>query len=170
MNAPALLAWFQDAVPIFGDHANDILQNQLWVGDINAALDHKWLKTTGITHILSVTSFNAAHIALYPQDFTYKAVFAHDNTGEHIIQHWPDTTAFIKSALASGGKVLVHCKFGRSRSVATLAAYLVAGLQYTPQAALALIRERRPQASPNSFFVFQLYLWGDRQRRLGPPM
>ena len=159
MNAPRLLALFQN-LPVFGDHANDILPNQLWLGDIHAALDANWLKKTGITHIVSVLSFQAEQVAIYPEQFRYLSVFAHDNTRENLKQYWPLTTDFIRGALSRGGKVLVHCKFGRSRSTATLAAYLIAGLDYSPTQALSLIRERRPQVAPNTAFVKQLYDWG----------
>ncbi len=165
MNAATLLALFQE-LPIFGDHANDILPNQLWLGDINAALNLRWLKSTGITHIVSVISFDAAQVARYPSDFKYLTVFAHDSVKQQLLPHWPETTEFIKKALAEGGKVLVHCKFGRSRSAATLAAYLIAGLNYSPMAALALIRERRPQVSPNTSFVQQVYSWAMQHHRL----
>lgn len=33
-----------------------------------------------------------------------------------ILPHFPEAVAFIETALGSGGKVLVHCAAGRSRS------------------------------------------------------
>ncbi len=159
------LAWMQQTLPLFGDHANNIIPGKLWISDISAAMNYSWLKRTGITHILSVTSFPHNKVMFYPDDFVYYTVRAHDNTSTDIMQYWPATTAFIRNALAQGGRVLVHCKFGRSRSVATVAAYLIAELCYTPQQALVLLRSKREQASPNSFFVFQIYSWGMRHKR-----
>jgi serine/threonine/tyrosine-interacting protein len=168
MNKATLLALFQE-LPIFGQHANEILPNQLWLGDINAALNLRWLQSTGITHIVSVISFKEEDVARYKSHFKYLTVFAHDNVDQQLLPHWPRTTLFIQDALEAGGKVLVHCKFGRSRSAATLAAFLVAGLNYSPMAAFSLIRERRPQVCPNTSFVYQLYYWAvehERRRRL----
>ena len=161
------LAWFQCRVPIFGDHVNNIVPNRLWVSDISTALDYSWLKTNGITHIVSVTSFSASEVCAYPKEFIYNVVFAHDNTESDLITHWPNTTAFINDAIENGGKVLVHCKFGRSRSVATVAAYLIWANRISPNEALNYIREHRLQATPTSFFVFQLYLWALSYRQYG---
>ncbi len=54
--------------------------------------------------------------------------------------------------IAGGGKVYSHCAFGRHRSVAMGAAILIAQ-GYAPQAAMNLIKEKRPQADPHVFYI-----------------
>ena len=56
---------------------------------------------------------------------------------------------------AQGG-VLVCCRQGRSRSVVVVCAFLMFRRGMTFQNALALIREKRPVASPNMGFVLLL--------------
>ncbi len=56
------------------------------------------------------------------------------------------------STIAAGGKVYPHCAYGRHRSVAMGAAILVAQ-GYTPHDAMTLIKEKRPQADPDAFYI-----------------
>ena len=54
------------------------------------------------------------------------------------------------------GAVLVHCKAGVSRSVSCIIAYLIRYRDYTYGSALALLKNKRPRAQPNSGFSTQL--------------
>jgi len=66
----------------------------------------------------------------------------------------PVAHAFIMEAISSG-KVLVHCAEGHNRSGLVVAYYLI-GRDYEPmqpQAAIDLIRSKRPGALTNQTFV-----------------
>jgi protein tyrosine phosphatase (PTP) superfamily phosphohydrolase (DUF442 family) len=52
----------------------------------------------------------------------------------------------------SGGSVYAHCQRGRHRGVAMGAAILIA-LGYDPQEAMCLIKEMRPIADPEMFYI-----------------
>jgi protein tyrosine phosphatase (PTP) superfamily phosphohydrolase (DUF442 family) len=54
--------------------------------------------------------------------------------------------------IRDGGRVLTHCAGGRHRGVAMGAAVLVAQ-GYAPEAAMQLIKERRPIADPGIFYI-----------------
>jgi dual specificity MAP kinase phosphatase len=54
--------------------------------------------------------------------------------------------------IQKGGKVYVHCAFGRHRGVAMGACILVA-LGYDPQDAMQLIKTHRPIADPFAFYI-----------------
>jgi protein-tyrosine phosphatase len=54
--------------------------------------------------------------------------------------------------IRGGGSVYTHCSRGRHRSVAMAAAILIAQGQ-SPEAAMALIKERRPQADPGAAHI-----------------
>ncbi|KAF5243605.1 hypothetical protein FANTH_8185 [Fusarium anthophilum] len=47
-----------------------------------------------------------------------------DNANSNLIDHFDETNAFIKHHSGEGRNILIHCKSGRSRSVAVLIAYL----------------------------------------------
>lgn len=64
--------------------------------------------------------------------------------------HWETT---------GSGTVLVHCQAGCSRSVALVAAYIMATRRITPEQAVEMIKARREQSEPNSGFMDQLQLY-----------
>jgi dual specificity MAP kinase phosphatase len=55
-------------------------------------------------------------------------------------------------AIQAGGKVYVHCAYGRHRGVAMGACILIAQ-GYEPEAAMKLISERRLVADPNAYYI-----------------
>ncbi len=62
----------------------------------------------------------------------------------------------------NGGKVYVHCAYGRHRSVAMGSAILIAqGL--SPEAAMLLIKEKRAEADPDIFYIRRRILLFARQ-------
>lgn len=54
--------------------------------------------------------------------------------------------------IRAGGKVYAHCGKGRHRGVAMGAAILIA-LGHPPEAAMELIKARRPIADPDAFYI-----------------
>ena len=62
-------------------------------------------------------------------------------------KHESDIIKFITKGLCHGN-VFVHCSRGVSRSTTSVVLYLMAKRQFRYEAALALIRRRRPQAQP----------------------
>jgi dual specificity phosphatase 12 len=84
---------------------------------LSAALSEQHRLSIGVTHILSVCpdypSTGDNHLAIPVQDSEY----------EDLLVHLPRACRFIESALAGGGRVLVHCVMGISRSATVVAAY-----------------------------------------------
>lgn len=82
-----------------------------------AALSTDVRKGLGITHILSVcteySSTDHNHLTIPVQDSEY----------EDLLIHLPRGCSFIQNALDQGGKVLVHCAMGVSRSPTIVCAY-----------------------------------------------
>lgn len=69
----------------------------------------------------------------------------------------PLTNAFIEECRTAGGRVLVHCNAGVSRSAAVVIGYMLAverGLTY--DGALDRLRAKRPCCRPNDGFAKQL--------------
>ena len=56
------------------------------------------------------------------------------------------------ATISGGGKVLVHCAYGRHRSVAMGAAILIAQ-GYAAHDAMTLVKKQRPQADPDAFYI-----------------
>jgi protein-tyrosine phosphatase len=64
--------------------------------------------------------------------------------------------------IGQGGKVFTHCAYGRHRSVAMGAAILIAQ-GFTAHAAMDLIKQQRPAADPDIFYIKQRILLFARQ-------
>jgi len=82
------------------------------------------LSKNSITHILVV---GALISPAYPnQTWIYKHLDGIlDNSNVNIRQHFKESFTFIEAALNSGGKVLVHCAAGRSRSASIVVGYIM---------------------------------------------
>jgi len=63
---------------------------------------------------------------------------------------------FIDKVRKKGGKVIVHCQVGKSRSVSMVIAYMILYMGYTYNQAYSHIKINRAIANPNYGFVKQL--------------
>merc|ERR1711971_1351686 len=68
-------------------------------------------------------------------------------------QVFTESSNFIHECLINGGKVLVHCKAGKSRSVSLVVAYLMVVTNYGCQQLVGYVRSKRWCAQPNFKFV-----------------
>ena len=69
--------------------------------------------------------------------------------------------------IQAGGKVYVHCAYGRHRSVAMGAAILIAQ-GYSPREAMDLIKAKRSAADPDIFYIRRRILrFAQRWKKLG---
>lgn len=92
----------------------------------------------------------------FPNNFRYKAVRLYDEAESDLLPHWNHTWRFIEEARKIGGKCLVHCKMGISRSSATVCAYLMKSKLWSREEALKYVQSCRPIADPNPGFRRQL--------------
>ncbi|KAJ3857924.1 protein-tyrosine phosphatase-like protein [Lentinula lateritia] len=133
---------------------DEIVDKQLFIGNLSAAVSSELRKQLGITHILSVCpefpSTGMNHLTIAVDDSEY----------EDLLIRLPEACQFIQKALSTGGKVLVHCVMGVSRSATVLSAYLMQSRKLNPSQALELIRTRRPCVQPNYGFLKQLDAFG----------
>lgn len=68
------------------------------------------------------------------------------------MRHFRAGVAAALPVLAEGGRILVHCRAGRHRSVAMAACILIA-TGMPADAAMALIIAKRPYADPHIFYI-----------------
>jgi len=133
-------------------NAHEVYPN-VYVGDVYSAHNANELKRLKITHVVNVA---CGVSSAYPKDFAYLHVPLLDCASENIQEHFHKTSAFIHEAVSSGGRVLIHCLQGVSRSATIAAAFVIKELSTTPQEAVKFIKQRRPSIKPNSGFMNQL--------------
>lgn len=137
----------------------------LYIGSIGAAFSRDILLREGVTHVLTVAN---ALLPRFPDAFEYRVVPVLDSPDCDIAALFDECIAFIDAALASGGRVLVHCFAGRSRSASVVLAYLMRVHGMALADALEHLRAVRPVVCPNSGFMRQLEAFeaGVRAQRL----
>lgn len=133
------------------------ITDRIWLGNINAANDIAWIRSTGITHV--ITALEAPYLA--PAGCTQYYVPAHDHPDEPLLLWFIPVCSWINQVLteAPHHRILIHCMAGISRSATLTAAYLMLRDGLTPEQALTHIRAYRPQVSPNPGFLQQLGDW-----------
>ena len=87
-------------------------------------------------HIYQSTNFQEFY---EPWGITYKGLRLLDVPQTNIALHFNDITEFIDAALTGGGKVLVNCEMGMSRSSTCVLAYLMLKHKMTAGDALAKV-------------------------------
>lgn len=134
----------------------------IYIGDAASAKNKTFLRIMGITHVL-----NAAEGCRYGQvdtghsyyrdmpNIRYMGFQMMDAPSTNISRYFYVAAKFIESAINSGGKVLVHCVVGVSRSATCVLAYLMICRKMTAVEAIRTVRMRR-DIHPNDGFLQQL--------------
>ncbi|XP_063014324.1 protein phosphatase Slingshot homolog 3 [Melospiza melodia melodia] len=125
----------------------------LFLGSEWNAANLEELQQNRVTHILNV----AREIDnFFPALFTYMNVRVYDEEAAELLPHWNDTFLFLSRVRAAGGRALVHCRMGLSRSAATVLAYAMKEFGWPLERALRHVRHCRPGVLPNPGFMRQL--------------
>ncbi|KAI9048702.1 hypothetical protein LZ554_007533 [Drepanopeziza brunnea f. sp. 'monogermtubi'] len=138
--------------------------DELYVGGIFTLRRKDALEKTGITHIVSVLTYDFKDFQDW-EKYEQLSIEVDDVDDENLLVEFEKTGRFIDDALESEkdgkkGAVLIHCAMGKSRSVTVTIAYLLRKYpHHTVKSALELIRESRPIAEPNDGFMAQLQLY-----------
>ncbi|KAF8819455.1 hypothetical protein IE077_001013 [Cardiosporidium cionae] len=136
----------------------------IFVGSFHPASNRMTLLSLGITHIVCCVGVSPPFV----HSFDYLVLSVDDLPTSNIKRYFPQAVRFIRNAVAAGGRVLIHCGAGISRSPTVCAAFLISELFISSDSALELIRTARPFAVPNVGFLMQLREWEEQlnHRRL----
>ncbi len=131
---------------------NEIPNTGLFIGDQWAAVSQPQLQSNGITHILNTTPVNVP-----PQPgIIYKQIPMLDSPDQDLLSNLEPALQFIDQVVSRGGKILIHCQAGVSRSASVLIAFIMWKWNIGFIEALNLVRRHRPITNPNSGFTEQL--------------
>lgn len=142
--------------PRISQESNDIdfVVNGLYIGNEAASQNRELLSHYGITHIVNLNAH--ASSPAFPGSFTYYNVKINDHVFEVLDDKFWNAYEFTKNAINQGGKVLVHCRKGISRSAALCVAYLMEAKKMTFNEAFNTLKKQRPAIDINQGFVDQL--------------
>ncbi|KAM9704978.1 dual specificity protein phosphatase 16 isoform 2-T2 [Menidia menidia] len=136
----------------------------LYLGCQRDVLDQALMQRLGVAFVL-----NASPSLPQPADFVPDSCFlrvpVHDSFCERILPWLDRALTFIGRAEASGGRVLVHCLAGVSRSATIAIAYVMRREGLPLEEAYRFVKDRRPSISPNFNFLGQLL---DFEKKLKP--
>ena len=127
----------------------------LYLGNYRNSGDINTLKDLKINYILNCASECKLKNDL-PTDINYLHIKINDSPNIDIASYFEDTNDFIHKAKLSGGKILVHCFLGSSRSSTFVIAYMIKYMGYTTISALNYLKDKRPIVMPNTGFLFKL--------------
>mmetsp|Transcript_24635 Transcript_24635/g.56872 ORF Transcript_24635/g.56872 Transcript_24635/m.56872 type:complete len:705 (+) Transcript_24635:71-2185(+) len=139
---------------------SEVLADELYISGYQIARDLECLQKHGITHVVNM----AADVcdSCFPQHFSYQTYYLKDANTEDISVLFYQTLEWIQEALDGGGRVLVHCHEGISRSSTMVIAYLMWRLKLPYEAAHDRLRQVRPICDPKPGFTYQLLVFGKR--------
>lgn len=139
---------------------NEVYPN-VFISDGITARDSLYLTSIGITHVLNAAEGQLVGFVNTSKDYykktgiIYKGVHLTDVCAADASKYFKDVANFIDDALNSGGKVVVHCLMGISRSATFVLAFLMLKRQMSAVDAMTTVRRKR-NVYPNDGFIRQL--------------
>ncbi|XP_055757627.1 serine/threonine/tyrosine-interacting-like protein 1 isoform X2 [Salvelinus fontinalis] len=142
-------------------YPSEILEGELYQGSAAQASDYHILENLNITHVVNAT---AEYPDAFPSTLSYLRLRLSDDAQQALVEALPQAARFIAGALSSevGGRVLVHCSMGRSRSSALTLAFLMQHQRWTLLHAIRWLKERRACTAPNVNFLLQLLTYEEQ--------
>ncbi|GAA6007718.1 hypothetical protein JCM11491_003939 [Sporobolomyces phaffii] len=182
LSSPSLDPWFFGQT--FEGHFPSRILPYLYLGNLNHASNALMLKEIGITHVVSLgesalnppspPSFSFSKTLNNESNVPQNSLWLEERLGnisvldlknfaddgiDSIQPHFDEAIAFIADAHRRGGKILVHCKVGVSRSASIVIAYLMQQLGLDLASSYLLTRSRRLNIliQPNLPFMAALH-------------
>ncbi|KAE8589335.1 hypothetical protein XENTR_v10017532 [Xenopus tropicalis] len=126
----------------------------LYLGSAYHASRCEFLANLHITALLNVSRKSSSDLC--KEQYSYKWIPVEDNHTADISSHFQEAIDFIDTIKRAGGRVLVHCEAGISRSPTICMAYLMKTRRFRLEEAFEYIKQRRSLISPNFSFMGQL--------------
>lgn len=142
-------------------HSVNKIDGGLYLGDKYAAKDRRFLVRNGITHVVNCAEGYDEHQVSTNANYyrnvgiKYLGIPGHDRPSWNISVYFEEAARFIDDAIRGGGRVLVHCVVGISRSATIVIAYLMICKRMNAAEALQYVFRRR-RVFPNSGFLCHL--------------
>jgi protein-tyrosine phosphatase len=140
----------------YSKHLSEIIPNFLYISSYNATKNKSLLEKNKITHIINCAADFCENVFESENKYTYLSFYLKDHVSENIECIFYECIKFIENVKEKGGRVLVHCIQGISRSVTLVMAYLIYKNKLTYDKAFNIVQSKREISSPNFGFSIQL--------------
>lgn len=130
-----------------------VIEPYLIIGSKRDAANREVLQSLGVTHVLNATPDCPCH---YHDELAYLRLAIKDCWNQDLPSHFDAAFKFIEEAKTAGGKVMIHCTAGISRSAAIAIAYLMSTKRLSVTEAYSFVKGKRPVISPNLDFMGEL--------------
>ena len=138
----------------YNSHPTRIL-SWLYLGTFSNACDIEELRRNNINFVLNCAQ--ECNNTKLPPDIEEYHLNVRDVEDFNIIEYFEEANDFINKCRLLGGNLLVHCKYGISRSPTFIIAYLYKYDNYSIDEALKFVNKKRNKIKPNKGFMQQLY-------------
>lgn len=133
---------------------SEVVQRAVYISGYQVASNAETLRRHGITHVVNTAADVCPNH--FTGEFNYLTFYLKDTNNEEIGLLFYKTLDYVHRAVCKGGRVLVHCKEGVSRSSTMVIAYLMWRFAITFEQAHEQIQKVRPICNPNTGFTCQL--------------
>ncbi|XWS63743.1 hypothetical protein CRYUN_Cryun06bG0127900 [Craigia yunnanensis] len=138
----------------FYDKECSRIADHIYLGSDAVAKNREILRKNGITHVLNCVGFVCPEY--FKNDLVYKTLWLQDIPSEDITSVLYDVFDYFEDVREQGGRVLVHCFQGVSRSTSLVIAYIMWMKGQSFEDAFQYVKSARGVTNPNTGFSFQL--------------
>lgn len=153
-DAPAREFQFKRDKLAFFDKECSRIADHIYLGSDAVAQNRELLRQKGITHVLNCVGFVSPEY--FKSDLVYKTLWLQDTPSEDITSILYDVFDYFEDVREQGGRVLVHCCQGVSRSTSLVIAYLMWREGQSFEDAFQYVKAARGVTNPNMGFACQL--------------
>lgn len=169
-DAPSTLGVRHGGVPCtarLGIPSMSLVAPGLFVGDEVAASSDAMLSREGVTHILNCTAKLNPTLEQGGGSYGYLRLNLMDNASDLPRMKWALRAGvdFIRNAIRAGGRVLVHCHRGISRSATLAMAYLIEEEQRPADSVFDTVKHHRAVCDPNFTYWCAMKEWENQVLR-----
>lgn len=137
-----------------------VLANFLYLSSMSEAVNPKICGPSGYlnpSHIINASNKDSSNAFESVGHTKYLCISLNDSEESDMSQYFVETFAFIEAARRTpGGRCLIHCQMGISRSTTIIIYYLMRANNLTLKEAYDHVKSRRPEIFPNKSFMQQL--------------
>ncbi|XP_073281569.1 protein-tyrosine-phosphatase MKP1-like [Primulina huaijiensis] len=150
---PIEFEFMKDKLAFFDKECSRILDH-VYLGSNAVAKNRTILRQNGITHVLNCVGFVCPEY--FKNELVYMTLWLQDCPSEDITSILYDVFDYFEDVREQGGRVLVHCFQGVSRSASLVIAYLIWKKGQSFEGAFQHVKEARGVTNPNVGFACQL--------------